>query len=135
MRGHDCTWVRTHYHEEFEVSLAWFHLTVCNRSIADRGKSGYKRSEDVGAKQFDGSYEGKQSTGRTSENAWCSNREGCRDEEVPARLHNRIASVLGIPADNSEDFQMLRYEVGQFYKTHHVSFLLRVFSAKVALLN
>jgi prolyl 4-hydroxylase len=79
----------------------------------------YKRSEDVGAVRFDGSHEGVQSERRTSENAWCSSHEGCRDREIPQRIHDRIAKVLDIPAVNSEDFQMLRYEKGQFYRTHH----------------
>jgi prolyl 4-hydroxylase len=26
---------------------------------------------------------------------------------------------MGIPANNSEDLQLLRYEKGQFYRTHH----------------
>ena len=26
---------------------------------------------------------------------------------------------MGIPAENSEDLQVLKYEVGQFYNTHH----------------
>jgi prolyl 4-hydroxylase len=79
----------------------------------------YKRSEDVGAARFDGSHEGVQSERRTSENAWCSSHDGCRTKEIPQRIHDRIAQVLDIPANNSEDFQLLRYEKGQFYRTHH----------------
>jgi len=26
---------------------------------------------------------------------------------------------MGIPSENSEDLQLLKYEVGQFYNTHH----------------
>ncbi|KAL7578445.1 hypothetical protein ACA910_012835 [Epithemia clementina (nom. ined.)] len=80
---------------------------------------GYKRSEDVGHKRFDGSFDSVQSAARTSENAWCSDREGCRSEEIPQRIHNRMAKVMEIPPENSEDLQILKYEVGQFYKTHH----------------
>lgn len=80
---------------------------------------GYKRSEDVGQKKADGTYDSVQSTGRTSENAWCSAHKGCRHKEVPNRILDRISAVTGIPPDNSEDFQILRYEPGQFYNTHH----------------
>ena len=79
----------------------------------------YKRSEDVGAKKFDGSHDAVQSKGRTSENAWCSAMKGCRNETMPTRIHNRMSKVMGIPAENGEDLQLLKYEVDQFYNTHH----------------
>lgn len=82
-------------------------------------KHEYKRSEDVGAEKFDGTHEGVKSERRTSENAWCSSHVGCRNETIPTLIHNRIAKVLGIPPENSEDFQILKYEKGQFYRTHH----------------
>lgn len=74
----------------------------------------YARSEDVGAIKFDGTHGSVRSERRTSENAWCSTLTGCRDQDVPARLHDRMSAVMGIPADHSEDLQMLKYEVGQF---------------------
>ena len=74
---------------------------------------GYKRSEDVGAQNFDGSVESKKSTGRTSENAWCTTRNGCREKIIPTRILNRMSTVMGIPPQNSEDFQILKYDVGQ----------------------
>jgi prolyl 4-hydroxylase len=91
----------------------------CDAMIEHGHKEGYKRSEDVGKQQFDGSVGSVKSKGRTSENAWCGIRSGCREEEVPKRLHERISNVTGIHPDNSEDFQILRYEIGQFYNTHH----------------
>jgi prolyl 4-hydroxylase len=30
-----------------------------------------------------------------------------------------MSKVMGIPAENSEDLQLLKYEVGQYYNTHH----------------
>jgi len=80
---------------------------------------GYKRSMDVGSEKFDGTHTSKQSTGRTSENAWCSTRSGCREKIVPKRILNRMSTVMGIPPENNEDFQILKYELGQFYNTHH----------------
>ena len=83
----------------------------------------YKRSEDVGKLKFDGSFDSKQSTGRTSENAWCSAFKGCRWKEVPSRVLNRISAVTGIPSDHSEDLQLLKYEKGQYVCIHVESFL------------
>ena len=91
----------------------------CQDMIQLGYKYKYKRSEDVGKRKFDGSHDAVQSEKRTSYNAWCSDMNGCRAEELPRAIHERIATVLDIPADNSEDFQMLRYEKGAFYRTHH----------------
>lgn len=79
----------------------------------------YKRSEDVGGVKFDGSIDPVKSEKRTSENAWCSDFQGCRSEEVPKRIHERMSAVMGIPAENSEDLQMLKYESGQFCAFRH----------------
>lgn len=82
-------------------------------------KYGYKRSRDVGAQNFDGTFEGVESKGRTSENAWCSQHEGCRQHDVVQNVMNRMGAVMGIAPENSEDLQLLKYEVGQFYNAHH----------------
>ena len=76
----------------------------------------YKRSEDVGARKFDGTFDSVANDRRTSENAWCSDYGGCRSEDVAVTVHERMAKVMGIPANNSEDLQILRYEKGQFYR-------------------
>ena len=34
-------------------------------------------------------------------------------------VQNRISDVIGVPVENFESFQMLRYEIGQEYKRHH----------------
>jgi prolyl 4-hydroxylase len=91
----------------------------CEALIALGHEYKYERSEDVGKLNFDGSHEGVQNDRRTSNNAWCSTFHGCRDNEVPTRVHERMSKVMGIPAVNSEDLQLLKYEVGQFYRTHH----------------
>ena len=85
----------------------------CDALIQHGYNAGYKRSEDVGTQKFDGTVDSKKSTGRTSENAWCSSRNGCREATIPKRILNRISSVIGIPPENSEDLQILKYEVGQ----------------------
>jgi len=78
---------------------------------------GYERSQDVGAAKFDGTYDGVQSHGRTSENAWCQHE--CEEAELTKLVTDRIARVTGIPSENSEHLQILKYEIGQFYNQHH----------------
>mmetsp|Transcript_6467 Transcript_6467/g.18204 ORF Transcript_6467/g.18204 Transcript_6467/m.18204 type:complete len:329 (-) Transcript_6467:1154-2140(-) len=91
----------------------------CDELVQLGYKYEYKRSEDVGKRKFDGTFDSVKSSGRTSENAWCSEREGCRNETVAQRVHERMARVMDIPPENSEDLQLLKYEVGQFYNAHH----------------
>jgi prolyl 4-hydroxylase len=43
----------------------------------------------------------------------------CYEDEVAKRVSARIENVTGIPERNAEYLQLLRYEPGQFYKTHH----------------
>eukprot|EP00584_Thalassiosira_punctigera_P024711 CAMPEP_0172554422 /NCGR_PEP_ID=MMETSP1067-20121228/54494_1 /TAXON_ID=265564 ORGANISM="Thalassiosira punctigera, Strain Tpunct2005C2" /NCGR_SAMPLE_ID=MMETSP1067 /ASSEMBLY_ACC=CAM_ASM_000444 /LENGTH=492 /DNA_ID=CAMNT_0013342791 /DNA_START=82 /DNA_END=1560 /DNA_ORIENTATION=- len=91
----------------------------CKHVIQLGYKSKYERSEDVGDVQPDGSYDSVRSTGRTSENAWCSYRGNCRDDMIVQSIHHRIEMVTGIPANHSEDLQLLKYEHGQYYRPHH----------------
>ena len=85
----------------------------CDSLIQHGYDAGYKRSEDVGEQKFDGTVDSKQSRGRTSENAWCSTRNGCREKPVPKSILDRLSMTMGIPPENSEDLQILKYEVGQ----------------------
>lgn len=55
----------------------------------------------------------------TPQSAWCSYKSGCRSDPVVQGIHERIAELTGIPANHSEDFQVLKYEFGQFYRNHH----------------
>lgn len=91
----------------------------CQHLIDLGHKHQYHRSRDYGAKQFDGTFENVESQRRTSENAWCSTHSGCRSEDIPQRIHNRMGEVMGIEPNNSEDFQILKYLNGQFYRQHH----------------
>lgn len=50
---------------------------------------------------------------RNSETAWCTSKNNCTYREVPDRLHRRLSEILGIPSENSEGFQILKYDVGQ----------------------
>ena len=75
---------------------------------------GYERSTDVGKRQFDGSYDKHESDSRTSSNAWC--REQCYEDPVARGVMDKIANLTGIPERNSEHLQLLKYNVGQYYK-------------------
>jgi prolyl 4-hydroxylase len=91
----------------------------CDHLIELGHVGGYQRSKDVGIRTADGSYSGKVSTTRTSENAWCSGKTGCRDDAIATRVRDRISNVTQIPSQNFEDYQMLKYEKEQFYQLHH----------------
>jgi prolyl 4-hydroxylase len=80
---------------------------------------GYQRSttigagrDDAGALQQVGDYEG-----RTSQNAWCL--DDCHEHPVVQRVLQKIANVTGLAESHAEYLQLLRYEEGDFYHTHH----------------
>eukprot|EP00581_Thalassiosira_minuscula_P015498 CAMPEP_0183727118 /NCGR_PEP_ID=MMETSP0737-20130205/24907_1 /TAXON_ID=385413 /ORGANISM="Thalassiosira miniscula, Strain CCMP1093" /LENGTH=509 /DNA_ID=CAMNT_0025958669 /DNA_START=53 /DNA_END=1582 /DNA_ORIENTATION=- len=91
----------------------------CNHLIKLGYAKKYQRSEDVGSLQADGSYSSVHNLNRTSENAWCSYRNNCRNDTIVQRIYKRMAMVTGIPANYSESLQLLKYETGQFYRSHH----------------
>ena len=72
---------------------------------------------EIGYKRSFLSYENKASEGRTSANSWCET--SCRTDPLVASVVDRIAMLTQIPHNNSENLQLLRYEEGQFYKTHN----------------
>jgi prolyl 4-hydroxylase len=80
-------------------------------------QQGYERSADVGAMKFDGTLDAIVNDGRTSTNAWCT--DGCEEDPISRDIWKRIEQLTGIPEKNSEHFQILRYEEGQFYNVHH----------------
>ena len=90
----------------------------CDRFVEVAAAEGYERSETVDESLLglDGDYEGATIADRTSENAWCS--DICRADPIMLNVMNRIENVTGIPKENQEDFQLLKYEKGQFYKEH-----------------
>jgi prolyl 4-hydroxylase len=78
---------------------------------------GYKRSSDVGKRKFDGTFESHVNDGRTSMNAWCQNK--CYNDTTALAVIQRITDITNIPETNSENLQLLKYDVGQYYHTHH----------------
>jgi prolyl 4-hydroxylase len=89
----------------------------CDRLIALGHERGYKRSEDVGKQLFDGTFEPYLNPSRTSTTAWCV--DDCYEDPVAVAVQGRVEELTGIPIDNSEFLQLLRYEVTQRYKVHH----------------
>lgn len=55
---------------------------------------------------------------RTSYNAWC-HHPGCYDAPVHDTVLERIMGLLGLPPNNAEQMQLLRYREGEFYRVHH----------------
>eukprot|EP00546_Thalassionema_frauenfeldii_P019754 CAMPEP_0178903498 /NCGR_PEP_ID=MMETSP0786-20121207/5186_1 /TAXON_ID=186022 /ORGANISM="Thalassionema frauenfeldii, Strain CCMP 1798" /LENGTH=439 /DNA_ID=CAMNT_0020574867 /DNA_START=24 /DNA_END=1343 /DNA_ORIENTATION=- len=90
----------------------------CELLIKLGEEEGYEQSMDVGPKKFDGSYEGYKNSRRTSTNAWC--QEDCYKEiQKKTDIVSKMENLTAIPDANAEYLQMLRYEVGQFYRQHH----------------
>lgn len=100
------------------VTLEKFLTTnECEQLIQLGAQQGYKMSKDVGQKQYDGSFKLQASDGRTSANAWCTGE--CYNDIVSQQVARKIETITGIPEQNYEYLQLLRYEEGQFYQVHH----------------
>ncbi|KAL3915536.1 MAG: hypothetical protein SGARI_008161, partial [Bacillariaceae sp.] len=89
----------------------------CQEMIEMGAARGYERSQDVGEKKFDGTYAAKQQDTRTSHNTWCLDE--CYKHTDHQTTIKRVENITGIPDTNSEYWQFLQYEEGQFYAEHH----------------
>ena len=56
---------------------------------------------------------------RTSTQYWCDDSDGCTSHPTIMNVTRRLMDVVGLPVENAEYFQILRYEKGQFYRVHH----------------
>lgn len=54
---------------------------------------------------------------RTSKNTWCSQR--CQDDPVVKGVWQKLTDLTGLPQENSEELQLLKYEPGEYYELHH----------------
>jgi prolyl 4-hydroxylase len=55
---------------------------------------------------------------RTSSTAWCKGK--CLQNPTVRAIEERVSTLMGgIPMENAEPMQVLRYDEGQFYKVHH----------------
>ena len=82
-------------------------------------REGFQRSTDQGKVNAAGEQEKVVSRSRTSSNAWCLSK--CQRTPGVSDVTAKIERVTGIPEGNYESFQILEYQPGQFYKTHHDS--------------
>jgi len=89
----------------------------CERLIELGYAQGYERSADVGKMNFDGTFESSVNDGRTSTNAWCV--DDCVNDQQTQIVLEKIENLTGISDMYSENLQLLRYEPGQYYNTHH----------------
>tara|TARA_B110001452_G_scaffold72843_1_gene58920 strand:+ start:702 stop:2198 length:1497 start_codon:yes stop_codon:yes gene_type:complete len=78
----------------------------------------------IAAGSTDGTQWGRSMAGdgvqaaRTSSTAWCQGK--CLKHPTTQKVEQRVSSLLGgIPMENAEPMQVLRYELGQYYKVHH----------------
>jgi len=81
--------------------------------------AGFDRSTDQGEVNDFGEMEQIVSKTRTSNNAWCTDE--C--ERLPGVMSatDKIESFTGVPRENYESYQILRYRKDQFYRMHHDS--------------
>lgn len=79
--------------------------------------SKFERSTDTGSMNEFGESGRILSQSRTSTNAWCQ-RE-CEENEDVKAVMAKIEEVTYVPRENYESFQVLSYEKGQYYRTHH----------------
>ena len=93
---------------------------------------GYKRSADIGNLKPDGSFEDFVNDGRTSTNAWCE--KVCYTNETALSVMYRLSNLTDIVEPNSEFLQLLKYEPGQYYRSHHdyIDYEVRVCKAVCA---
>eukprot|EP00604_Paraphysomonas_vestita_P004026 CAMPEP_0174824042 /NCGR_PEP_ID=MMETSP1107-20130205/29998_1 /TAXON_ID=36770 /ORGANISM="Paraphysomonas vestita, Strain GFlagA" /LENGTH=318 /DNA_ID=CAMNT_0016049207 /DNA_START=112 /DNA_END=1065 /DNA_ORIENTATION=- len=77
----------------------------------------WEKSTDTGEMNEYGEQGRILSTGRTSTNAWC--RDDCESKPNVQRVLKRIEFVTTVPIDNYESFQVLKYDIGQYYRAHH----------------
>lgn len=69
------------------------------------------------SRNWDGTYQSVKQTSRTSANTWCV--EDCWKDELNQGVLRRVENITGIPDANSEYWQFLKYEEGQYYRAHH----------------
>jgi len=93
----------------------FLNVEECNTFITEAERLGYQRSEDVAEEEeWDGTLSSVQSDGRTSTNTWCS--RSCVENPILKPVHDRLELLTGVPYNHSENLQLLKYEVGQFYE-------------------
>lgn len=104
----DGPWVLT-----FENFVSDAEAEAIIRSVETK----FSRSTDQGQVDQYGEQTKVVSSGRTSENAWCTG--GCENSHSVKTIMRRIEAITAVPTENYESFQVLRYMPGQYYRPHH----------------
>ncbi len=68
----------------------------------------------MGESKVSGDKAGFKSAGRTNSLAWVKHDH----DPVVNRLAERIADLIGLPLENAESYQVIRYDVTQEYRSH-----------------
>jgi len=76
------------------------------KAIIDFAEPKFARSTLVAADAVDDT--------RTSETAWLS-----RDHDLSRKILDKARELTGMPFENCEDIQVVRYKPGTYYKPHH----------------
>lgn len=92
-----------------------FSLAEANAIISSVNQ--WERSTDTGKMNQYGEQGRILSSSRTSSNAWC--RDDCEANPLVKSVINRLEYLTTIPQENFESFQILRYELNQYYRAHH----------------
>eukprot|EP01084_Bolivina_argentea_P289384 496929_1 len=88
-------------------------------TLIDLGGRDWQRSADAGDMSDTGDeFESLIYDGRTSYSDWCID-DGCWQNPIINNMAKIAENITMIPKENTEFFQMLRYEVGQYYNEHH----------------
>lgn len=90
----------------------------CDWFIAKGHEIGFKVTSEISDEiEEDGTFGNKIGQGRTSTDAWCT--EACEDQPVAKRVLDRMLNLTGIPKNNTEYMEILKYETGGHYERHH----------------
>ncbi|KAG7363693.1 2-oxyglutarate/Fe(II) oxygenase [Nitzschia inconspicua] len=89
----------------------------CEKMIELATAQGFNPSNQTGEKNFDGTYGDVKNDERTSSNAWCMDE--CYSHPLHQNVVQRVENITDISDANSEYWQLLQYQVGQFYAEHH----------------
>ncbi len=68
----------------------------------------------MGESKVSGDKAGFKSSGRTNSLAWVKHEH----DAVTSRVAERIADIIGLPIENAESLQVIRYDAGQEYRAH-----------------
>lgn len=115
-------WITDLSHEKpYVVTLENFLSDEeCDFFIKEGYRLGFEQSEkilDLSDENMGDDWEPNVDSGRTSRNTFCGG--DCYTSEINQAVMHRIEALTGIPKENSEDLQLLKYEIGQLYEEHH----------------